>query len=110
MARPKGAKNKPRSSEELIAELQRRKVSIPENLLPASGVVKGNQATTAIKETRPATGETDGIAREQFSLTLNQPSSSSDQQVFRCGNKLCKKVLDKEYPVCPFCDVKLNWG
>lgn len=113
MGRRKGAKNKPRDSRELILELQKRGIAFPDSLIPASGVIpdpksKPIPVTSNIHESESA--ESDGVTREKFELSQNiSTSKDSDKTVYRCGIKICNKVLPSPLPQCPYCGAKLSW-
>lgn len=111
MSRPKGSKNKEKSTEDLLRILQKRNIPIPENLLPESGVIPAVKKTK--KPEKPITEVAQpaaGVTRENFELTQNKPASKTVETVYRCGNTLCNKVLPEALPVCPHCGARLSWA
>lgn len=103
MSRPTGSKNKPKTTEQLIAELTARGALPAAAQTPAHPIEKTAQPT----EPTPATG----TKREKFALTLNTPESKQgNTQTYRCGNTLCNKLLESELPSCPHCGAKLAWS
>lgn len=101
MPRNKGSKNKPKTDDELIKQLAERGYLVSK--------VEGK--TNEDDETPPA-------PKEKVNLQIDKPKIPDEKQqqpqqqngqVLKCGNRLCNKVLDKEYGECPFCGVKLTW-
>lgn len=111
MSRPKGSKNKPLTDAELLKMLHERGIPIADSLIPDSGIVA---APKQAKKPAPVASEvsevSNGIVREKFALTLNTPQSDKLQQtIYRCGNRLCNKVLPEALHQCPFCGVYQTW-
>lgn len=111
MSRPKGSKNKPRTDAELIAELKKRGIPIPDNLIPDSGVVAAPQQA---KKPAPVVNEiaevSSGVVREKFALTQNSLQTEKLQETtYRCGNRLCNKLLPSALEKCSYCGIDLKW-
>lgn len=99
MPRTTGAKNKPKSDEQLIKELESR----------GYGVSKG-EAPHEENTVKPRHTRTDVVIEKPvIPAETTSKKAAETEEVYRCGNKLCNKVLDQMYSVCPHCGVNLTW-
>ena len=110
MTRTKGAKNKPKTTAELINQLRERGIDIPDNLTVQAKEPEPPPKLEVSQPTKPAPAS--GVTREKFALTQNRTEASQAGQktVYRCGNTLCNTVLSDKLPVCPKCGARLAWN
>ncbi len=111
MPRNKGSKNLPKSDEVLMKELETRGYK----------VIKNNADTTPEKTDSDDIEPARPVAKTKENLEIKKPkkvhqatveetnSVKEDESIYRCGNKLCGKILDKPYSKCPHCEVSLTW-
>jgi hypothetical protein len=107
MPRTKGAKNKPLSDSKLRQIYLERFGALSE----------GKKAEP--KENEPKTEPIKKMAKTSFSIAKPKAEKQENDQsaehknssdiVIRCGNPACKKILQNEVDVCPFCGCKLSW-
>jgi len=111
MPRTSGAKNKPKSDDELIKILKERGYDIVQGANAVKEAI-AEAAETPKKETKMAekSGEKFEIKPPEIETEKEKaPAPDLNSTVFRCGNPACNKILSKPESVCPYCGVKLEW-
>lgn len=102
MTRTKGAKNKPKSTAELINQLRDRGVNIPDDVVTPE--------TEKEPKKEIVSAQSAGVQREQFKIKQNTPeTAAADKKVYRCGVKICNIILSGPVDTCPNCGVHLDW-
>jgi hypothetical protein len=105
MTRTKGAKNKPHNSKWYIDELAKMGITATiENEKDVNKLPTPKDIEKPIREMQK---------KQKEKLTIKKPVETEtidiEKDVLVCGNPECKKILDSEYSVCPFCGVNLKW-
>ncbi|MBA7627916.1 hypothetical protein ES703_35385 [subsurface metagenome] len=97
MARVKGAKNKPKTTDQLEKDLLARYAA------------EGKTETLPKPKDPPKTKEPAPAkkAGKKLELTPAAKAAKEDQDTYTCGN--CQGKLDGEVPTCPHCGAALTW-
>jgi len=93
MPRTQGAKNRPKTNNELLAELKKRGFSVDGTTVKVP------------KYKPPIEGETPP-EMEEIELEI-EDEDTSEITTYRCGN--CKAELDSQVEKCPYCYAELKW-
>ncbi len=107
MPRTKGAKNKPKSKNYLLAELDKLGVKYTIESVENIGQIE----TPETPENSPENPPEVSPKKSQFEIAKPKKVDppNIEGEIYRCGNPACGKILDSPVSVCPFCGVNLKW-
>ncbi len=108
MPRTKGAKNK---IENTIKKLKELGYEITKNNTDSNQQQSENN-DVSVESIRKNTENKTSITIEKPKISDKETfekNNNLNQDILKCGNRLCNKILDKEYTTCPFCGISLSW-
>lgn len=125
MPRTKGAKNKPKSDNELIEILKKRGYKVIEGAENVKNAIQNAAGenyppTDPVIHTPPKkeneNPEIQPKSKKSFEIKQppkqpeNTPPVNPNAGILRCGNPACGKILQTEISECPFCGCRLSWS